>query len=45
MGQLEIPGEPEIKLVPLHNLYAADPDMIDRIGAVSLPAAIASWAT
>ena len=45
MGQLEIPGEPEIKLVPLHNLYAADPDMIDRIGAVWLPAAIASWAT
>jgi hypothetical protein len=28
----------------LHNLYAADPQMIDRIGAVSLPAAVASWA-
>jgi hypothetical protein len=45
MGQLEISGEPELRLVPLHNLYAGDPDMIDRIGAVSLPAAIASWAS
>jgi len=42
--ELEIEGEPEIRLIPLHNLYAADPDMIDRIGAVSLPAAVASWA-
>jgi hypothetical protein len=45
VGQLNISGEPEIAVVPLHNLYAGDPDMIDRIGAVSLPAAIASWAT
>jgi hypothetical protein len=45
VGELEITGEPEIELVQLHNLYAADPDMIDRIGAVSLPAAIASWAS
>lgn len=45
VGELEISGEPEIKLVPLHNLYAGDPDMIDRIGAVSVPAAIASWAS
>jgi hypothetical protein len=37
-------GEPEIKLVPLHNLYAADPDVIDRIGAISTPAAVAVWA-
>ena len=44
-NELEIEGEPEIQLVALHNLYAADPDMIDRIGAVSLPAAFASWAT
>jgi hypothetical protein len=44
VGELGISGEPEIRLVPLHNLYAADPDMIDRIGAVSLPAAVASWA-
>ena len=43
-SELEIPGEPEIKLVPLHNLYAADPDMIDRIGMMSVPAAVASWA-
>lgn len=41
---LEMSGEPEIELVPLHNLYAADADMIDRIGAVSLPAAVAGWA-
>jgi hypothetical protein len=42
--ELEIEGEPEINLVPLYNLYAADADMIDRIGAVSLPAAVAGWA-
>jgi hypothetical protein len=45
MSELGIAGEPDIRLVPLHNLYAADPDMIDRIGAVSLPAAVASWAS
>ena len=44
VSELGIGGEPDIRLVPLHNLYAADPDMIDRIGAVSLPAAVASWA-
>ena len=41
---LEFEGEPKIRLAPLHNLYAADADMIDRIGAVSLPAAVAGWA-
>ena len=41
---LEIEGEPEIELVPLHNLYVADGDMVDRIGAVSLPAIVAGWA-
>ena len=41
---LEFEGEPEVRLQPLHNLYAADGDMIDRIGAVSLPAAVAGWA-
>jgi hypothetical protein len=45
LGLLGISGEPEIAVVPLHNLYAGDPDMIDRIGAVSLPAAIATWAS
>jgi hypothetical protein len=45
VSELGISGEPEIRIVPLHNLYAADPDMIDRIGAVSLPAAVASWAS
>jgi hypothetical protein len=44
VSELGISGEPEIKLSPLHNLYAGDPDMIDRIGAVSLPAAVAAWA-
>jgi len=44
VSELGITGEPEIRIVPLHNLYAADPHMIDRIGAVSLPAAVASWA-
>ena len=29
------------RLEPLHNLYAADLDMIERIGSVSLPAAVA----
>ena len=43
-GELEISGLPQITLVPLHNLYAADPHVIDRIGAVSLPAQIAGWA-
>ncbi len=44
VSELELEGEPQIQLVPLHNLYAADPDMIDRIGAVSRPAAVAGWA-
>jgi hypothetical protein len=43
-SELELEGEPEVKLIPLHNLYAADGDMIDRIGMVSLPAAVAAWA-
>jgi hypothetical protein len=43
-SELEIPGAPEVRLVPLHNLFAADADMIDRIGMVSLPAAVAAWA-
>ena len=42
--ELNLAGKPEIELVQLHNLYAADPSMIDRIGAVSVPAAVASWA-
>jgi hypothetical protein len=42
--ELELESEPEIRLVPLHNMYAADPDMIDRIGMMSLPAAVAAWA-
>ena len=42
--ELELPGEPEVEVVPLRNLYAANPDVIDRIGAVSLPAMVADWA-
>ena len=45
VSELVIGGEPEIRIVPLHNLYAGDPDMIDRIGAISLPAAVAAWAS
>jgi hypothetical protein len=43
-SELDIEGTPEIRLVPLRNLYAADPEMIDRIGVLSLPAAVAAWA-
>jgi hypothetical protein len=42
--ELDVAGDPEIRLMPLHNLYAADPDVIDRIGAMSLPAAVGAWA-
>lgn len=42
--ELDLPGEPEIRFQPLHNLYAADPDVIDRIGAISVPAAVPAWA-
>jgi hypothetical protein len=44
VGELGLTGQPEITIVPLHHLYAADPDMIDRIGAVSVPAAVPTWA-
>jgi len=43
-SELGIEGQPEITLFPLHNLYAADPEMIDRIGMMSVPAAVAAWA-
>lgn len=43
VGELGLLGKPEISVVPLHNLYAQDSAMIDRIGAVSLPGAVASW--
>jgi hypothetical protein len=41
---LEIAGVPEVRVVQLRNLYAADGDVIDRIGAVSLPGMVAEWA-
>ncbi len=34
---------PDYELVPLHHMYVADPDMVDRIGMMSVPAAVASW--
>src|SRR5262245_30834879 len=40
---LAIEGAPKYRLMPLHNMYAADPDTIDRLGMMSVPAAIASW--
>jgi hypothetical protein len=43
VSELEIEGEPEIRVIPLHNLYAADGDMLDRMGMLSLPAAVPSW--
>ncbi len=42
--ELDLPGEPEIRFQPLYNLYTADPDVIDRIGAISVPAAVPAWA-
>jgi hypothetical protein len=47
VGELDIFGAPEIKIVPLHNLFAADADMIDRIGSVSVPASpsTTTWIT
>jgi hypothetical protein len=42
---LGLEGKAEMRLRPLHNLYAADPDTIDRIGLMSVPAATAIWAS
>jgi hypothetical protein len=36
------PG-PQYELVPLYNMYVADPATIDRIGMMSVPATVASW--
>ena len=43
VAELQIAGAPEIRVVPLHNLFAADGEMIDRIGSISLPAGAATW--
>jgi hypothetical protein len=37
LGQLGFDAPVEHVIYPLHNLYAADLDTIERIGAVSLP--------
>ena len=37
-------GEPEVELMPLHNLFAPDLDAIGFMGAVSLPAHVAGAA-
>jgi hypothetical protein len=42
--ELQLMGTPEIRLVPLHNVFVADPDVLDRIGSVSLPAGMPAWA-
>jgi hypothetical protein len=42
--ELQLTGEPEIRIVPLHNLFVADADMLDRIGAISLPGGMPAWA-
>lgn len=42
--EIGIGGEPDVRIVALRNLYAADPDMIDRIGAMALPAMVPEWA-
>ena len=42
--ELQLVGAPEIRIVPLHNVYVADGDMLDRIGAISLPAGQPAWA-
>ncbi|MDW8339334.1 MAG: hypothetical protein RMM28_09365 [Thermoleophilia bacterium] len=42
--ELGVAGDPDVRIVALRNLYAADPDMIDRIGAMALPAMVAEWA-
>jgi hypothetical protein len=42
--ELQLVGEPEIRVVPLHNLFVADADVLDRIGAISLPAGLPAWA-
>lgn len=38
----KVKDPPSYRLEPLHNLWAADLDMIERIGATSLPAGIRS---
>ncbi len=37
----KVKESPSYRLEPLHNLYAVDLDMIERIGSVSLPAGVA----
>jgi hypothetical protein len=41
LAELGIGAEVEFSVLPLHNLFAPDIDTIERIGAVSLPAASA----
>ena len=42
--ELQLVGEPEVRVVPLHNLFEADGDVLDRIGATSLPGGLPAWA-
>jgi hypothetical protein len=36
------PADLDVRIAPLHNLFAPDMETIERIGAVSLPAHVAS---
>jgi hypothetical protein len=36
-----VEGEPSISIAPLHNLFAAEMETVERMGAVSLPATYA----
>jgi hypothetical protein len=36
-----VDGEPNISIAPLHNLFAAEMETVERMGAVSLPATYA----
>jgi hypothetical protein len=39
-----VEGEPRIEVAPLHNLFAAEMETVERMGAVSLPATYAGAA-
>src|SRR5262245_18975383 len=41
--ELQLTGEPETRVVPLHNLFVADGEVLDRIGLSSLPAGMPAW--
>jgi hypothetical protein len=40
LRQQRFRDDPSVRIVPLHNLFAADVGTIERIGAVSVPALV-----